>query len=185
MRQYEALGDANVRLAAVADSIPFVAEMADMARGQHRQWFETIFAHELPTAAAARRRTVAALYAVADQPADTVIANGALLGAFVGAESLTIPSVALCPNVYLRRAPGMPPFGLGWRPPSGPLGRARDQVANGVITRLWRTGLPSLDRARTEFGLDPLSASPARTSRVRWSCSDGLCRHLTHYRYAA
>jgi len=66
MRQYEALGDANVRLVAAADSIPVIAEMADIARGQHRLWLETIFADDLPIAAASRRRTVAALYATTD-----------------------------------------------------------------------------------------------------------------------
>jgi AcrR family transcriptional regulator len=66
MRQYEALGDANVRLAAVADIIPVVAQIAEVARGDHRHWLETIFADDLPAEAAPRRRTVAALYAATD-----------------------------------------------------------------------------------------------------------------------
>jgi len=66
MRQYEVLGDANVRLAAVADSIPVVADIAGMARIQHQAWLETIFADDLPAAAAPRRRALAALYATTD-----------------------------------------------------------------------------------------------------------------------
>jgi AcrR family transcriptional regulator len=66
IRQYEALGDANVRLVAVADSIPFVGEMADLARSQHRLWLEMIFADALPTEVAPRRRVIAALYATTD-----------------------------------------------------------------------------------------------------------------------
>jgi AcrR family transcriptional regulator len=66
MRQYEALGDANVRLAAVVDIIPVVAEIAEMARRDHREWLTTIFGANLPTAAAPRRRTIAALYAITD-----------------------------------------------------------------------------------------------------------------------
>jgi len=94
--------------------------------------------------------------ALTDRPADALVANGALMGALVGAESLKVPAVALCPNVYLRRAPGMPPVGLGWLPANGPLGRTRDRVVNAFGTRLWRTGLPDLNRARTDLGLDPL-----------------------------
>jgi len=66
MRQYEALGDANVRLAAAAESIPLVAEIAAGARQHHQQWLTDIFAARLPTEDVARRRTVAALYAVTD-----------------------------------------------------------------------------------------------------------------------
>jgi len=66
MRQYEVLGDANVRLVAVADIIPVVAEIAEMARKDHRSWLESIFADILPTAPAPRRQRIAALYAVTD-----------------------------------------------------------------------------------------------------------------------
>ena len=66
MRQYEALGDANVRLAAAAESIPLVAEIAAGARQHHRQWLTGIFAGRLPADEVARRRTVAALFAVTD-----------------------------------------------------------------------------------------------------------------------
>lgn len=92
--------------------------------------------------------------ALADQPTDTVVANGALLGALTGAESLDVPAVALCPNVYMRAAPGMPPFGLGWQPARGTVGNARDRLVNDVLARLWRTGLPKLNAARTAVGLD-------------------------------
>jgi AcrR family transcriptional regulator len=66
LRQYEALGDANTRLAATADTIPVVAEIAVQARQQHQRWLEEIFADLLPTSEPARGRTVAALYAVTD-----------------------------------------------------------------------------------------------------------------------
>ena len=65
-----------------------------------------------------------------------MVANGALMGALVGAESLEVPAVALCPNIYLRRADGMPPIGLGWRPARSPLGRTRDRAVNGVVAEL-------------------------------------------------
>jgi UDP:flavonoid glycosyltransferase YjiC (YdhE family) len=94
--------------------------------------------------------------ALTEQPADAVVANGALLGALAGAESMGVPAVALCPNVYLRAATGMPPFGLGWQPARGPIGAVRDRLVNGVLARLWRTGLPKFNAARAAIGLDNL-----------------------------
>jgi AcrR family transcriptional regulator len=66
MRQYEALGDANVRLAAVAERIPELAQGVEFGRAHHTAWLEETFAGSLPGEARARRRSVAALYAVTD-----------------------------------------------------------------------------------------------------------------------
>ncbi|UOY02479.1 TetR/AcrR family transcriptional regulator [Blastococcus sp. PRF04-17] len=66
MRQYEALGDANVRLAAVAERIPELAAGVEFGRRHHTAWLEATFADSLPDDPRARRRTVAALYAVTD-----------------------------------------------------------------------------------------------------------------------
>jgi MGT family glycosyltransferase len=89
-------------------------------------------------------------------PADVLVADGALLGALVAAEARGLPSVALCPNVYLRPAPDLPPFGSGLRPAAGPAGRARDRVLAAATRRLWSRGLPAVDAARAARGLDPL-----------------------------
>ena len=66
MRQYEALGDANVRLAAVAERIPALAVGLETARATHTAWLEEAFSAELPEKGPARRRALAALYAVTD-----------------------------------------------------------------------------------------------------------------------
>jgi AcrR family transcriptional regulator len=66
MRQYEALGDANVRLVAVAERIPELARGIEFGRARHLAWLEESFGDALPVAPAARRRAVAALYAVTD-----------------------------------------------------------------------------------------------------------------------
>jgi len=66
MRQYEALGDANVRLAAVAERIPELARAVEFGRAGHTAWLESAFADSLPDDSRARRRTIAALYAVTD-----------------------------------------------------------------------------------------------------------------------
>jgi AcrR family transcriptional regulator len=66
MRQYEALGDANVRLAAVAERIPELATGVEFGRRHHAGWLEATFAGSLPDDRRARRQVVAALYAVTD-----------------------------------------------------------------------------------------------------------------------
>ena len=93
---------------------------------------------------------------LAAHPADVVVASGVLLGALAGAESRGVPAVALCSNVYSRPTDGVPPFGTGLAPARGPLGRVRDRALNALVTRLWNRGLPALNAARGELGLDPL-----------------------------
>ncbi|WP_409332507.1 TetR/AcrR family transcriptional regulator [Trujillonella humicola] len=66
VRQYEALGDANVRMQAAAERIPALAEGVRRARALHTAWLESTFAGQLPAGARARRRAVAALYAATD-----------------------------------------------------------------------------------------------------------------------
>lgn len=66
MRQYEALGDANVRLAAVVERIPALAAGVEFARGRHTASLEETFGEHLPADPRERRRALAALYAVTD-----------------------------------------------------------------------------------------------------------------------
>lgn len=66
MRQYEALGDGNVRLAAVAERIPVLARGLQSVRGDHLGWLEQTFAGQLPADPRDRRRALAALYAATD-----------------------------------------------------------------------------------------------------------------------
>lgn len=101
-----------------------------------------------------------------ERPADAVVASGTLLGALAGAESLGVPAVALMSNVYNRPTPGLPPFGTGLRPARGPIGRARDRALNAVVGRMWQRGLPALNAARRDLGLDPLDDLWAQLDRV-------------------
>jgi AcrR family transcriptional regulator len=66
MRQYEVLGDANVRLAAVAERIPELHRGLTYARAVHTARLEETFAEQLPADPRERRRAIAALYAVTD-----------------------------------------------------------------------------------------------------------------------
>ncbi|WP_369070251.1 glycosyltransferase [Kineococcus terrestris] len=100
---------------------------------------------------------------LAERPADVLLANGALLGALAGAESLGVPQVCLMPNIYFAPAPGMPPLGLGLRPARGPLGRARDDLVNGAVRRMWDRGMGDFNAARALLGLPPV-----RTVYEQW-----------------
>jgi hypothetical protein len=66
MRQYEAIGDANVRLTAAAERVPGLRQGVDRARAIHIAWLETVFVEQLPDDARDRHRMVGALYAVTD-----------------------------------------------------------------------------------------------------------------------
>ena len=53
------------------------------------------------------------------RPARVVLADATLLGALVGAESMGVPAVALCPMAYMRPTPELPAFGAGLSPARG------------------------------------------------------------------
>jgi MGT family glycosyltransferase len=93
---------------------------------------------------------------VREHPADALLVEAAVAGALIGAEATGLPTAALMPNIYLRPAKGLPPFGTGWSPARGPLGRGRDVVVAAALRKLFATGLPALNAARTEFGLPPI-----------------------------
>ncbi len=66
VRQYERLGDANVRLAHAAERIPALAEAVAQARRQHQAWLEDVFRDQLPTDPSRRRHLLAQLYVATD-----------------------------------------------------------------------------------------------------------------------
>ena len=93
------------------------------------------------------------LAAVADDRPDLIVSSFFALGAMVAAEAAGLPYDVLFPNAYLLPAPGMPPFGLGFQPATGPLGRLRDRAVAGFSARSWNKGLPRLNALRAEHGL--------------------------------
>lgn len=88
--------------------------------------------------------------------ARVVVSSFTLLGAMAAAESRRLPSAVLMPNPYLLPAPQLPPFGTGWHPMPGPIGRVRDGLVNAAVRQLWARGTPVLNAARSELGLPPL-----------------------------
>lgn len=109
------------------------------------------------------RDTVAELRA---HPADVVVAEHMLLGVFTGAEAAGVPAVALVTTVYPLPTPGAPPPGLGLAVAKGPLGRLRDRLVTGVMTKAWGKGLAPLNAARTAQGLAPLASVVEAFDRV-------------------
>lgn len=66
VRVYETTGDVNWSLLPLEPDSPAIAAVLQMGRSGHRAWLEAIFAPLLPTATAARRRAVDALYVATD-----------------------------------------------------------------------------------------------------------------------
>ena len=105
--------------------------------------------------------------AIAHHRPDLVVCSMFALGAMIGAEAAAVPFDVLLPNCYLAPAPGMPPFGLGLRPATGPLGRARDRAIGAVHERLWGKGVPGINELRVRFGLEPISEFFDQLGRAR------------------
>src|SRR5215510_204857 len=90
-------------------------------------------------------------------PQDAVIADMTILGAMIAAEARHLPTAVLVPNIYIRPTPGIPPIGPGFLPATNILERLRDAALRAMSTRLWKKGVPAINRARTGLGLDALA----------------------------
>jgi AcrR family transcriptional regulator len=66
LRQYELMGDLNVRVLVLEHRLPALAQVSRMGRERHRQWLEDTFAEQLPAEPRARHTVVTALYAATD-----------------------------------------------------------------------------------------------------------------------
>lgn len=98
---------------------------------------------------------------------DLVVCSMFAIGAMVAAEAAGVPFDVLIPNAYPLPAKGMPPFGAGLKPATGPLGRLRDRLVTAVVDRAWRKGVPGLNALRHERGLDPIDGVFAQCDGAR------------------
>lgn len=90
-------------------------------------------------------------------PTDVVVVDFHLLGALAAAEAAGVSAVALVHHPHIRPTPGVPPFGPGWHPAKGLVGRLRDGMGNAMVKRIYRRdGLRALNQVRQQFGLLPL-----------------------------
>jgi MGT family glycosyltransferase len=90
------------------------------------------------------------------RPAAALLTELLLFGPQVAAEAAGIPYVVLNPTVNVVPAPGVPPFGLGLMPAMDEAGRRRDEELGAMMLAAWDEGLPALNAARAEQGLEPL-----------------------------
>ena len=90
------------------------------------------------------------------RPAAAVLNEALLFGPLVAAEAAGVPCVVLNPTVHVIPAEGVPPFGMGFAPATGPAGRLRDRVFGALGARAWNKALPALNAAREQHGLPPL-----------------------------
>ena len=108
---------------------------------------------------AAMARPVAAdvLDTVERRPADVVAFDFLLFGAAFAAEKAAVPAAMLIHTIYPFPAPGLPPYGMGWAPMGGPLGRLREAVGRRIFRRMFeRPLLPRFNGVRAGLGLEPL-----------------------------
>ena len=84
---------------------------------------------------------------------DVVVSCFFLVGAQIAAEAAGVPHAVLVPNLWGEPGTGLPPFGPGLQPASGPLGHARDALMTRMATKLWNNALPDLNALRADHGL--------------------------------
>jgi hypothetical protein len=90
-----------------------------------------------------------------------------LFGALFAAEKAAVPAAILIHTIYPFPAPGLPPYGIGWTPLAGPLGRLREAVGRLIFRQVYeRPLLPRFNVVRAGFGLEPLRTFDELIGRV-------------------
>lgn len=88
---------------------------------------------------------------------DVVAPDWMLLGALYAAERAGVPAAPLVHSVPSLPVEGMPAFGFGWMPATGPLGRVRDAIGRQGFERMLAGPLlQPLNEVRRRLGLRPL-----------------------------
>jgi MGT family glycosyltransferase len=104
--------------------------------------------------------------AIADERPDTVIVDINSWGALAAAEAWGGPWAAFCPYPLAISSRDAPPFGPGFPPARGPLGRLRDRIARPlVLGTLERAMVPKNNAVRARLGLEPVSSVDAMFRR--------------------
>jgi UDP:flavonoid glycosyltransferase YjiC (YdhE family) len=101
------------------------------------------------------------------EPADVVVANDMQPGILIGAEAAGVPVASLIHTIYMRPAPGAPPYPSDFLPAHDPLGRLRDALFARAVARVFRRdALPLLNVARRSLGLQPLKTFQEQYDRA-------------------
>jgi MGT family glycosyltransferase len=148
------------------------AEFASWTRGPHRRErsYGDAFVRDWgvdPAESLARMRDTLALGPAAAyaadvreelerRPAKVLLTELLLFGPQIAAEAAGVPYVVLNPTINVVPAPGVPPFGSGLVPATSEEERRRHEELGGRMVAAWDEGLPALNAARAEQGLEPL-----------------------------
>src|SRR3954447_2587133 len=98
--------------------------------------------------------------ALAETEPDAVLVDVNAYGAAVAVQRTGLPWATTLPSLLPLPGAGIPPYGLGLAPATGPLGRLRDRVLWDLVERMYgKAMLPGLNALRREHGLPEL-ASP-------------------------
>ena len=89
---------------------------------------------------------------------DVVVADAFLFGSVIAAQAARLPVAVLVTNIWVMPTPGTPSIGPGFALAKTVMGRTRDAIMLTVVNRLFRKGLPAVNRARDKYGLAPLSS---------------------------
>jgi MGT family glycosyltransferase len=98
---------------------------------------------------------------------DAMVCDYMLFGPPIAAERAGTPCALIVHNIYMVPEPGKPAPGPGFLPARGPLGHARDRVFNRAFVAVFNRGLPAVNRARAEQGLDQLPRLVDQLERVQ------------------
>jgi MGT family glycosyltransferase len=148
------------------------AEFVSWTRAPHRRErsFGDAFVRDWgldPAEGLARMRDTVALGPAAAYAADTraeierlpaaaLLTELLLFGPQVAAEAAEVPYVVLNPTINVVPAPGVPPFGSGLAPATSDEARRHHEQLREAMVTAWDEGLPALNAARAQHGLEPL-----------------------------
>ncbi|MBX7096713.1 MAG: hypothetical protein K1X89_03285 [Myxococcaceae bacterium] len=94
---------------------------------------------------------------IARESPDVLFTDVNCWGAAAAAEQSGLPWATFAPYFLPVRGAGVPPWGMGLTPATGPLGRLRDAALWRVVNHLYDRALPALNAVRSAAGVAPLS----------------------------
>lgn len=120
---------------------------------------ERLFAGQADLVTRGRAEVPDASAAIAAYAPDAVLVDTIAYGAQTAAEVSGLPRATLTPTVLAAPGRGIPPYGPGWAPMPGLLGRVRDALGWKLMAHLFaKAMLPGLNELRSEHGLAPFDS---------------------------